>query len=76
MDEVMKAGKFKSECLKVMDRVKKSRRSIILTKRNIPVAKLVPIAECEEKVFGRMKGTVHILGDIISPINEVWNAAP
>ena len=74
MDEIMKAGKFKSECLKVMDRVKKSRRSIILTKRNIPVAKLVPIDDFEEEVFGCMKGTVHVLGDIIGPIDEVWNA--
>ncbi len=74
-DETMKAGKFKAECLKVMDRVKKTRRPIILTKRNIPVAKLIPIDDFEEEVFGRMKGTVHFLGDVIQPIDEDWNAA-
>ena len=75
MDEMMKAGQFKAECLKVMDRVRLSRRSIILTKRNVPIAKLVPIEDAEEKILGKMKGTVHILGDIIAPIDEVWHAA-
>lgn len=75
MDEIMKAGKFKAECLQVMDKVRKSRRSIILTKRNVPVAKLVPIDDSEEKIFGSMKGTVHFIGDIMKPIDEDWNAA-
>jgi len=74
MDQEMKAGKFKAECLKVMDGVKRTRRSVIITKRNVPVAKLVPIGEAEEAAFGRMKGTVHFLADIIKPIDEAWNA--
>lgn len=74
MDEKMQAGKFKAECLKVLDKVKKTRRKIIITKRNIPVAKLVPMEEKETKIFGKLKGTVHIKGDIIGPIDEVWDA--
>lgn len=74
MDEEMKAGKFKAECLKVMDRVKKTRRKITITKRNVPVAKLVPVDEKEEKGFGKLKGTIHFKGDIISPIDEEWDA--
>lgn len=74
MIEKMKAGKFKAECLKVMDRVKKTRKHIIITKRNVPVAKLVPLEETEERGFGRLKGMIHIKGDIIGPIEEVWDA--
>lgn len=74
MDEYMQAGKFKAECLRVMDRVRDKRRPIIITKRNIPVAKLVPIDEGELEVFGKLKGTVHYKKDIISPIHEAWDA--
>lgn len=75
MDERMQAGKFKAECLKVMERVKKTRKKIIITKRNIPIAKLVPLEEKEEKAFGKLRRTVHFKGDIISPIDEDWNAS-
>ncbi len=74
MTEYMKAGKFKAQCLKVMDRVKKTRKRIVITKRNKPVAQLVPIEEKELSLFGAMKGTAHTLGDIVAPIGEVWNA--
>jgi prevent-host-death family protein len=74
MTEHMKAGKFKAECLKVMDRVKKTRKKIVITKRNKPVAQLVPIDEKETTLFGAMKGTIHILEDIIAPIGEEWDA--
>ncbi len=39
------AGKFKAECLRIMDDVQKKKIHIIITKRNIPVAEMVPIEE-------------------------------
>lgn len=74
MDEKMQAAKFKSECLKIMERVKKTRRKIVITKRNIPIAKLVPIDTEDEQVFGRLKRTVHFRDNLIDPIEEDWNA--
>jgi len=74
MDEFIKAGEFKSKCLRIMDRVKKTRKRVIITKRNKPVAQLLPIEEKTVLAYGCMKGTVEILGDIISPIDEVWDA--
>ncbi len=73
MEEHMMAGQFKAECLKVMDRVKRTRRPIVITKRNVPVAKLVPVEE-PSPAFGKLKGTVHFKGEIISPIEEAWDA--
>lgn len=74
MTEYMKAGEFKAKCLKVMDRVKRTRRKIIITKRNIPVAELIPVDEKEITAFGKMKGTVHVNGDLLAPIGEDWDA--
>lgn len=70
----MKAGQFKSQCLKVMDKVKRTKKRVIITKRNVPVAQLVPIEPEEEKpIFGCMKGTIEIKGDITKPTGEKWN---
>ena len=68
------AGEFKARCLRLMDEVQKTRRPVVITKRGKPVAKLVPAEEEIPSIFGRMKGTVTILGDIISPIEQEWNA--
>jgi prevent-host-death family protein len=37
------AGKFKDICLQTLDEVATQRRSVVITKRGRPVAKLVPI---------------------------------
>jgi prevent-host-death family protein len=68
------AGEFKAKCLKLLDDVQQHHREIIVTKRGKPVARLVPLAVEYGDFFGRMKGTGEILGDIVSPIGEVWNA--
>jgi prevent-host-death family protein len=74
MKRVIQAGKFKAKCLQMMDEVKEKKYSVVITKRNIPIAKLVPFEEENRKLFGRMKGTAHINGDIIQPIGEEWDA--
>jgi prevent-host-death family protein len=72
----MPAGAFKVHCLRVMDEVQSRRESIIITKRGKPVAKLVPVEQEKDDIFGFMKGkgTVEIKGDIVSPIltPEEW----
>jgi prevent-host-death family protein len=70
------AGEFKARCLKLMDEVQRTRRPVVITKRGKPVARLVPVEKPEPRrsIFGCMKGTVTILGDIISPIEQEWNA--
>jgi len=74
MKQQMAAGEFKAKCLSVLDEVQRTRKEVVITKRGKPVARLVPPIEEEEKpLFGRMKGTGIILGDIISPIDDlVW----
>ena len=68
------AGEFKAKCLNLMDKVSENRTPIIITKRGIPVAKLVPIEEKAFDIFGCLKNNVTINGDIIEPIDEKWNA--
>ncbi len=70
------AGEFKAKCLALIDEVHENRIEYVITKRGKPVARIVPlepIAEAGTRVFGRLKGTVAIAGDILST-GESWEA--
>ena len=68
------AGDFKTRCLALMDEVRDRGGEYIITKRGAPVAKLVPVRMERRPLRGSMKGTVKVLGDIISPLDEPWEA--
>ena len=68
------AGEFKARCLALMDEVRDRGGEYVITKRGAAVAKLVPIRRKRRKLLGSMKGTVTVLGDIISPLDEPWEA--
>lgn len=72
MEEVP-AGEFKAHCLELMDRVAESHTPIVITKRGRPVAKLVAIAP-PPPLYGALRGSVAILGDIVASTGERWNA--
>ena len=68
------AGEFKARCLAIMDEVRAGGGEYIITKRGTPVAKLVPVRLERRPLLGSMKGTVKVLGDIVGPIDEPWEA--
>jgi prevent-host-death family protein len=68
------AAAFKTKCLALLDEVQHEQKEIVITKRGKPVAKLVPVRPTSPPVFGRMKGTIEILGDIVGPTGEDWDA--
>jgi prevent-host-death family protein len=63
----MAAGKFKAQCLAVMDEVQKKRQTVVITKRGKPVAKMVPIEPVKDEIFGFLKGKIKIKGNIVKP---------
>jgi prevent-host-death family protein len=63
----MAAGEFKVHCLKVMDEVQSKRESVLITKRGKPVAKLVPVEQEKDDIFGFLKGKLKVVGDVVSP---------
>jgi len=74
MNENIAAGEFKAKCLRLLDEVQRQHKQIVITKRGKPVAKLVPVEEQSSSIIGSMKGTMEILGDIVSPIDVQWEA--
>jgi prevent-host-death family protein len=65
--KTMAAGKFKVHCLKVMDEVQSKRQAVLITKRGKPVAKLVPVEQAKDDIFGFYKGKIKVNGDIVAP---------
>lgn len=68
------AGDFKAKCLHLLDEVAQSRTPLVITKRGRPIAKLVPVDDGPADIYGCMAGTVRILGDIVSPLDDLeWS---
>jgi len=68
------AARFKSQCLALMDEVARKRKEVIITKRGRPIAKLVPVEDETSELFGGLRGTGRVVGDIVAPTGERWNA--
>jgi prevent-host-death family protein len=71
--ESLTVSKFKATCLAVVEKVAKTKKPVIITKRGKPIAELIPYEG--EAVQPPLKETVAFIGDIISPVAaEDWEA--
>jgi len=69
------ASEFKAKCLELLDRVRLG-ETIRVTKRGKVVAEVRPPAN-EKPAYagpGFAKGEIKILGDILGPLDEDWEA--
>lgn len=77
MEEIA-ISKFKSTCLAVLERVRKTHKPVRVTRFGLPVADVVPpaVPQKKKRVLGAMAGTARITGDIVSPAcdEEDWEA--
>lgn len=71
----MAAGEFKARCLSVLDEVAQTRTEMVVTKRGKPVARVVPVeADAAPELFGALAGRIRIIGDVVSPVEDEWDA--
>jgi prevent-host-death family protein len=66
------AGRFKAQCLALLDEVAATGKPLVITKRGRPVAEVVPIEPPKS-----LAGTVEILvseEELIAPVDESWDA--
>jgi prevent-host-death family protein len=67
---LMAAGKFKAECLAVLDRVAETGEPVVVTKRGRPVAEVVPIKTRRSQP---LRGSVTTHGNIVGPVLGDWD---
>jgi len=70
------AAKAKAEFLAIAEQVHSTEKSITITKRGVPFVRVAPLQEQApaRSIIGCMKGTATILGDIVGPEPDVWEA--
>jgi len=76
--DTMAISEFKATCLKVLDQVRKTGKPVLVTRRDQPMALVVPPPPPEPRPgwLGAFAGTAHIIGDVVSPAAEEgdWEA--
>ena len=76
--ETIAISAFKATCLAVLERVRRTRTPIIITRRGEPIAEVIPpaFAGSRDGWLGAMRGTATIVGDLVSPASPSadWEA--
>ena len=76
--EQIAISKFKATCLEVLERVRRTRKPILVTRFGKPVAEVSPppLVKHSGEWLGAMAGTARIRGDIVSPASDPgdWEA--
>lgn len=72
--KTLAAAKFKAQCLALIDNIAQNHESIIITKHGKPLVKVIPFNENKDINKKPLKGAATFIGDIISPIDDEWEA--
>jgi prevent-host-death family protein len=72
MEEIIPISTFKATCLALLDKVKKTGKPILVTRKGEPIAQVIPPPLPKKSVswLGSFKSSGKIVGDIISPASE------
>jgi prevent-host-death family protein len=68
-------SRFKATCLAALEQVRRTGRPLLVTKRGVPIAQVIPPPPPDSSAFGAMRGTAEEAGDIVQPLGEEdWEA--
>jgi prevent-host-death family protein len=71
MDQIS-VSKFKATCLAVIEQVKLTGNSIVITKRGLPIAVVNPVVTpANPSWLGSATGTAFITGDLVEPLTDL-----
>ncbi len=76
-EEKLPIAEVKAHLLRLVDEVVRERKALTITRRGAVVGHIIPPQmkteqSAFEQVYGRSKGKMRILGDIVSPDWESW----
>jgi prevent-host-death family protein len=65
-------SEFKAKCLALLERVRRTRQPLIVTRHGKAIAEVIPPAPPVDRraLFGSMKDRITIRGDIVAPAME------
>ncbi|MBT4498369.1 MAG: type II toxin-antitoxin system Phd/YefM family antitoxin [Gemmatimonadetes bacterium] len=65
---------FKARCLALLQELSDTNESLVITKHGKPFAEVRPCKQNVETALKKFRGSVVHCGDIVSPIEEAWDA--
>jgi prevent-host-death family protein len=68
------AAEFKARCLAVLEEVRQTRRSLVVTRHGRPVAEISPYVAAEGERENPLKDSIEYQSDIVSPVGVNWDA--
>ena len=71
--ESMPISEFKATCLAVLERVRRTGRPLLITRRGEAIAEVIPptLATAGTSWLGAMRGTARITGNLVDPAGPV-----
>lgn len=76
--ETIPVSQFKAKCLAILQRVKRSKQPVLITRYGEPIAELKPPSPPATRAnwLGSMQGRARIVGDVVAPALEpqAWSA--
>ena len=65
-------SKFKATCVVVLERIRRTRKPIRITRYGQPIAEIFPPAQkpARKQWLGALAGTGKVVGDIVSPATD------
>ena len=73
--KVIQSDQLKAECETFLADIAEHKQGYVIMQGDIPIAEVFPARKLEDDpVFKQLLGSVKVHGDIISPIDEQWDA--
>ncbi|MBI2377939.1 MAG: type II toxin-antitoxin system Phd/YefM family antitoxin [Deltaproteobacteria bacterium] len=73
-EQVIGAAVFKAKCLAILDEVARTGRTVVVTKRGKPIARLAPVESSQKRPLA--DGILFLADDLVSPTGDVWSTDP
>ncbi len=70
--ETIGISKFKATCLAVLERVRRTGKPVLITRRGVPVAEIVPppLPDRQGPWLGILRHSGRVVGDLVTPVCE------
>ncbi len=68
------AANFRTNCFKILDEVNKKHKEVVITKRGMPIARLVHYETnaTSDPLLGSLTGAGCTIGDLTEPFEDIW----
>ncbi len=69
------ATEFKAHCLALLEEVRETRQSLLVTRHGKPVVEISPYVPKNDTRVNPLKGSIVSQEDLISPLHERWDSS-